>query len=100
MKNPRSLHPISLLLAVLCLLTLTLYFHPVVSTSAQERDDVAAVTEAWERARGSGFYRYAADIVQRTIPRPTVTNVGRSGHREVPGRRSTISPASLPPRVT
>ncbi len=81
MKRSRSLHPISLLLALLCLLTLALYIHPVASTSAQERDDVAAVTEAWERARASGSYRYTADLVQTTIPKPIITNVGQTSRR-------------------
>jgi hypothetical protein len=82
MKRSRSLHPFSILLAVLCLLTLTLYAYPVVTTSAQERTDTDAVIEAWERARDAGSYRYTADVVQTTIPQPTITNVGRASRRE------------------
>ncbi|MCP4542733.1 MAG: hypothetical protein GY832_36890 [Chloroflexi bacterium] len=81
MKNSRFLHPFNLLCAVLCLLTLALYAYPTATISAQERDDVAAITEAWERARATGSYRYTADLVQTTIPKPLVTNVGQTSHR-------------------
>lgn len=82
MKRSRSLNPLSVLFGLLCTLTLALYAYPSVTTSAQERDDVAAVTQAWERARATGSYRYVADIIQTTIPRPTITNVGRTSSQD------------------
>ncbi|MDY7076379.1 MAG: LamG-like jellyroll fold domain-containing protein [Chloroflexota bacterium] len=81
MKNSRSWHPIQVPFALLCLLTLALYAYPIATTSAQQRDDIAAVTEAWERARATGSYRYTADLVQTTIPKPIITNVGQTSHQ-------------------
>jgi hypothetical protein len=81
MRSSRFLHPFNLLCTALCLLTLALYAYPSATTSAQERDDVAAITEAWERARETGSYRYTADLVQTTIPKPLITNVGQTSHR-------------------
>ncbi len=69
------------LLSVLCLLVLALYAQTFVTTSAQEREDAAAVAQAWARARETGAYRYTADIVQTTVPKPTVTNVGQTSRR-------------------
>jgi hypothetical protein len=87
MKRPRSPHPLSLLLALLCLLSLALSAYPTVTTMAESGSAEAAVARiraedavkgAWERAHEAGSYRYTADIVQTTIPRPTVTNIGRT----------------------
>ena len=78
---------LSLLLALLCVLSLALLVYPTARTvavsgsveRATERiraEDV--VKEAWARARDAGSYRFTADVVQTTIPLPTVTNIGRT----------------------
>ncbi|MGD8807198.1 MAG: hypothetical protein PVH65_15180, partial [Chloroflexota bacterium] len=43
------------------------------------RDEVQA---AWRQARDSGAYDFSADMVQRTVPLPKVTNVGRGSKEE------------------
>lgn len=37
---------------------------------------------AWQRARQAGAYRFAADILQTTIPLPRVTNAGRQSQQD------------------
>ena len=56
-----------------CLLILVALAWPQ-ATLALRANGIAA---AWERARQSGAYHFAADIRQTTTPRATVRNVGR-----------------------
>ncbi|HNT75572.1 MAG TPA: hypothetical protein PKH77_11210, partial [Anaerolineae bacterium] len=81
MKNVRLSNAFTWLFIVLCLLILALAVAPIVSTSAQSGDAVAAVTAAWERARAAGAYRYTADLVQTTIPKPLVANIGQTSRQ-------------------
>jgi hypothetical protein len=68
----------TLLLVAVCLLTVALLAYPTVTASA-ERSGMQA---AWERARQAGSYRFTADVVQKTIPLPLVTNVGRQSRED------------------
>ncbi|MEA3397775.1 MAG: hypothetical protein U9R05_09975, partial [Chloroflexota bacterium] len=80
MKRSHSLaHPLALLFAALCVLSLSFLLLSPASTSAGPRGGLEA---AWKRARQSGAYRFTADIVQNTIPLPTVTNVGRASRQD------------------
>jgi hypothetical protein len=38
----------------------------------------AAVDSTWQLARLSGGYTFSADIIQKTVPLPTLGNIGRS----------------------
>ena len=87
MQRSRSPHPLSLLFAVLCVLSLALAVYPAATAVAESGGVEAAVDrfraedavkQAWERAREAGSYRYTADVVQNTIPLATITNVGRT----------------------
>jgi hypothetical protein len=49
---------------------------PVASSPERE------VQAVWERVRQSGAYHFTADIHQTTVPRPTISNVGRQGKQE------------------
>jgi hypothetical protein len=75
MKRPRSLNLLWGILGVLILATL---IYPTIASS-DEQDSIKA---AWQRAREAGSYRFAADVVQTTVPLPTVTNVGRQSKRD------------------
>ena len=70
-------HPLALLFAALCVLFLSLFLLNPANTSAGP-----GLEAAWKRARQSGAYHFTADIVQNTIPLPTVTNVGRSSRQD------------------
>jgi hypothetical protein len=72
----------SLLLAIVCTLILALLVFPTFTTSRAERSAVDAVTRAWERARQAGSYRYTADVVQTSLPQPTITNVGQTSRQD------------------
>ena len=61
------------------------------------RDRVMA---AWDQAREAGAYDFSADILQKTIPLPSPTNVGRTskterlhleGHTNLPGRTMQLT---------
>lgn len=69
-----------LILAALFLAMSTLIFPAARATSSPQPED--AVRQTWRRAQASGAYRFAADIVQTTIPRPTVLNVGRQSQQD------------------
>lgn len=48
-------------------------------TSAASTDPVNA---AWQRARAAGSYSFSGDILQRTVPSATITNVGRASRTD------------------
>ncbi|HEX8681814.1 MAG TPA: hypothetical protein VF707_05835, partial [Ardenticatenaceae bacterium] len=66
------------LMALLAVAAFLLLRHSAILPS-QANDEVA---DAWERARAAGSYEFAADVVQRTIPLPSVTNVGRQSRQD------------------
>jgi hypothetical protein len=65
-------------LVVLCVLALTLFVSPVLTTSADQNP----LQAAWEKARQSGAYHFSADILQTLTPLPKVTNVGRQSRQD------------------
>ncbi len=75
MKRLRSLNLLWGILGVLILATL---IYPAIASS----DEQGSIEAAWQRAREAGSYRFAADVVQTTVPLPTVTNVGRQSKRD------------------
>ena len=75
MKRLRSLNLLWGILGVLFLATL---IYPTIASS----DGQDGIGAAWQRAREAGSYRFAADVVQTTVPLPTVTNVGRQSKRD------------------
>ena len=72
----------TLLFILLSVLSLLLLSYPFLTVSALQRTDMDVVKEAWERVHAAGSYRFTADIVQTTIPLPTVTNIGRTSRQE------------------
>ena len=75
MKRLRSLNLLWGILGVLILATL---IYPTIASS----DGQDGIQAAWQRAREAGSYHFAADVVQTTVPLPTVTNVGRQSKRD------------------
>lgn len=85
-----------LLFVLLGAFGLAVMTQPVLTIRAAQRNATAAVQAAWERARQSGSYRYTADIVQRSIPKPTVTNVGRTSSQNELHIEGEANPSPLP----
>jgi type II secretory pathway pseudopilin PulG/subtilisin-like proprotein convertase family protein len=52
---------------------------PSALAAPSPEDEVQA---AWQRVRESGAYHFTADIRQSTVPRPTISNVGRTSKVE------------------
>ena len=75
MKRSRAL-PWALI--VVCVLALTPFVYPAVTTSADQN----VLQAAWEKARQAGAYNFSADILQTTTPLPKVTNVGRQSRQD------------------
>ncbi len=87
------------LLVVICgILAATLRWAPVQIASAEagpvaqlrnsvwatgvDRFSADPLTAAWEQAQDAGSYSFTSDVVQVTIPAPTISNVGRPSRTE------------------
>lgn len=77
-RNSRRLLAFCVFLFAGLLLLLALAVLPPIVT-ANDSDPVGA---AWERARATGSYHFDSDIIQVTIPRPKVTNIGRKSQTQ------------------
>ena len=51
-------------------------------SAGAERFSADPLTAAWERAQDAGSYNFTSDVVQTTIPAPTISNVGRPSRTE------------------
>jgi hypothetical protein len=58
------------------LIVVALFASPLASSRAQSQAN--GPEAAWLRVREAGSYRFTVDLVQRTLPLPTVTNAGRA----------------------
>ena len=77
---PRKLRMAALFALLLVALAATFALRSPIVASAVQSDPVTA---AWEKAKASGGYRFASDIVQVTVPSSSkVTNIGRSSRIE------------------
>jgi len=69
-------HQARLLIVVVCVLGLLLIAWPALArTAAPER---AQLADVWQRVRESGAYSFRAQVIQESIPRATVQNIGRT----------------------
>ncbi len=90
MKN-RSLYPsplwrrLGVLLATVCVVGLLAAFWWPHLTHAAARLTGAAtdpVTAAWQKAKAAGSYHFTSDVLQKTIPVASITNVGRGSRSD------------------
>lgn len=68
--------------SLMCGLALLLLWSRPNSLLAAPTNPRSDVLAAWERARASGSYQFDADVVQRTVPLPSITNAGRRSTEE------------------
>src|SRR5512136_2165201 len=65
---------------LLCVFVLYLATWPAVARIAPP--ERTSLSDVWARVRDSGAYHFSADIVQTTIPKPTILNVGRTSKQD------------------
>jgi hypothetical protein len=56
--------------------------HPRLPSALAAPSPEDEVQAAWRRVRESGAYHFSADIRQTTVPRSTISNVGRPSKTE------------------
>ena len=70
------------LLASLALLVAAFWWRPQLAGAAARLTAPDPVTAAWAKAKAAGSYHFTSDVLQKTIPVASLTNVGRTSHTD------------------
>lgn len=81
-RSLRHYHLILVILLSIALLAGTAFLVAPKPHDGQQPNARAEVQAAWQRARDAGSYQFTADVLQHTIPLPTVTNAGRRSRQD------------------
>ena len=69
-------------LAGLAVLAILWFFHPQLAGAANHLTAPDPVTAAWQKAKAAGSYHFTSDVLQKTIPVASITNVGRTSRTD------------------
>src|SRR5437762_303020 len=70
------------LLASLALLAALFLLRPQLAGAAARLTAPDPVTAAWAKAKAAGSYHFTSDVLQKTIPIASLTNVGRTSRTD------------------
>jgi hypothetical protein len=68
--------------AILALLVAGIWVRPGIAGAVTHFTAPDPVTAAWQKARAAGSYHFTSDVLQKSIPVASITNVGRSSRSD------------------